>query len=170
MPSLISTPVIRRRAFTAKAIGRHLGDCHVLVARNGRRSCTLVSVHRQALTRASRSPRLSSVPRRQAAAMASPLTSRATAGATLTLSCARSHLHRRNPLITPRGGRAPGDPAQGLGAVLVSGRVIVSPTSVDGQWPDFRGALVDPIWAAVKARPGTLKPSLVWKSGPRDSL
>src|SRR5688572_14076664 len=75
-------------------------------------------------------------------------------------------------VVTSRGVERLAIPLKASVQDLVSGRAIVKlgeAWSVGGStYP--AGALVDLDLAAVKARPGTLKPSLVWKAGPRDSL
>ena len=75
-------------------------------------------------------------------------------------------------VVTPRGVERLAIPLKASVQDLVSGRVIVK---LDEAWKVAgteypAGALVDLDLAAVKARPGVLKPSLVWKPGPRDSL
>ena len=75
-------------------------------------------------------------------------------------------------VVTPRGVERLAIPLKASVQDLVSGRVIVK---LDEDWTvggtEYpAGALVDLDLAAVKARPGALRPSLVWKAGPRDSL
>ena len=75
-------------------------------------------------------------------------------------------------VIGPRGVARLAIPEKASVQDLVSGRVIVKleePWAVAGKaFP--AGSLVDLDLAAVKARPAALRPSLVWKAGPRDSL
>ena len=75
-------------------------------------------------------------------------------------------------VLTPRGVERLAIPLKASVQDLVSGRVIVK---LDEAWTVGEttypaGGLVDLDLAAVKARPGALKPTLIWKAGPRDAL
>ena len=103
----------------------------------------------------------------------SPFVARDGAGRTLTvISRPLDTFRAESYVVTPRGVERLAIPLKASVQDLVSGRVIVK---LDEAWTvggtEYpAGALVDLDLAAVKARPGALKPSLVWKAGPRDSL
>ncbi|WP_213979000.1 prolyl oligopeptidase family serine peptidase [Sphingomonas sp. dw_22] len=75
-------------------------------------------------------------------------------------------------VVTPRGTERLGVPDKVSVAELVDGRVIFQ---LDQAWteagPQFTsGSVAEVDLAALKAAPGTLKPGIVWKPGPRDAL
>ncbi|HUQ13629.1 MAG TPA: prolyl oligopeptidase family serine peptidase [Novosphingobium sp.] len=103
----------------------------------------------------------------------SPYVARDGEGRTLTvISRPLDTFRAESYVVTPRGVERLAIPLKASVQDLVSGRVIVK---LDEAWTvggtEYpAGALVDLDLAAVKARPGALKPSLVWKASPRDSL
>ncbi len=75
-------------------------------------------------------------------------------------------------VVTPRATERLGVPDKVSVAELVDGRVIFQ---LDQAWTDAgpqftSGSVAEVDLAALKATPGTLKPSIVWKPGPRDGL